>query len=103
MTPRVILRPPAVRDMEDFAVYLAARNVAVADRFLDSCMSDFQRLSEMPGMGARREFRNPKASGIRSWPLSGFPNYLIIYRPVDVGVEILRILHGARDIESIFR
>jgi toxin ParE1/3/4 len=88
--------------MEEFAVYLASQSPAAADRFLDSCMSDFERLSVMPGMGAKREFRNPNAAGIRSWPLSGFPNYLIFYRPIEDGVEILRLLHGARDIEAIF-
>jgi toxin ParE1/3/4 len=101
-TPRLILRPPAVRDMEECAVYLASKNPAAADRFLDSCMSDFARLSEMPGMGAPRSFRNPKTSGIRSWPLTGFRNYLVFYRPIEDGIEVLRVLHGARDIDAIF-
>ncbi len=37
--------------------------------------------------------------GIRSFP-SG--NYVIFYRTVEGGIEIMRVLHGARDIEKIF-
>ena len=29
-------------------------------------------------------------------------NYFIFYMPFEEGVEILRVLHGSRDIESIF-
>lgn len=102
MSGRVILRPTVMADMESQARFLKARSPAAADRFLENCMTDFQRLAEMPGMGAKREFRNPKAQQIRSWPMSGFPNHLIFYRTVDGGIEVLRVLHGARDIEAIF-
>lgn len=49
-----------------------------------------------------REFQHPKAAGIRSWSITGFPNHLIFYRPVEGGIEVLRVLHGARDINAIF-
>jgi toxin ParE1/3/4 len=29
-------------------------------------------------------------------------NYLIFYRPLDEGIEIMRILHGSQDIKTIF-
>ena len=102
MNPRLILRPPAVQDMEDQAYYLCTKSPAAADRFLEACEADLQRLAGMPGMGRLREFRNPKAADIRSWPLSGFPNHLIFYRPIEDGIEVLRVLHGARDIDAIF-
>lgn len=54
-------------------------------------------------MGALRQFTNSRLDGVRSWPIRHFMNYLIFYRPIDGGVEVLRILHGARDIERIFR
>ncbi len=34
--------------------------------------------------------------------LTGFPNYLVFYRVIDEGVDVLRVLHGARDIDAIF-
>ena len=88
--------------MEDQAVFLLRQSPQASDKFIEVCQSDLEKLAAMPGMGARREFRNPKAAGIRSWVLSGFPNHLVFYRPVDVGIEVLRILHGARDIQSLF-
>jgi len=36
--------------------------------------------------------------------LRGFPvgNYLVFYRPASDGIEIIRVLHGARDIPELF-
>jgi toxin ParE1/3/4 len=30
-----------------------------------------------------------------------FENYLVFYRSTDVGIEVLRVLHGARDVDAI--
>jgi toxin ParE1/3/4 len=57
----------------------------------------------MPGMGALREFSNPRYTGLRSWPITGFERILIFYRPTADGIEVLRILHGARNLERFFR
>jgi len=40
--------------------------------------------------------------GLRAWPIDGFRNHLVFYRPTDEGVDIVRVLHGARDIEALF-
>ena len=42
-------------------------------------------------------------SSVRAWPVKGFERYLIFYRPLADGVEILRGIHDARDIERLFR
>jgi toxin ParE1/3/4 len=47
-------------------------------------------------MGKRRD---ELVTNVRSFPVG---NYLIFYRPVNQGIEVLRVLHGARDIPSIF-
>ncbi len=36
------------------------------------------------------------------WFVQGFERHLIFYRVLDDEVEILRVLHAARDIEGIF-
>jgi len=54
-------------------------------------------LAEFPRMGRTRENFAPN---LRSFPVR---KIVIFYRPVDDTVEIVRILYGARDIESIFR
>ena len=47
-------------------------------------------------MGRSREELVPK---LRSFPVG---NYVIFYQPISDGVEIVRVLHGSRDIESLF-
>jgi toxin ParE1/3/4 len=69
-----------------------------AERFLSAARAAFTNLAEMPGMGRIWEspFRHPE--GTRVLPMHGFRNYLIFYRASAGGVEILRVLHGARDL-----
>ena len=55
----------------------------------------------MPGMGEQRESTNPRLDGLRVWRIDGFPNHLIFYRPIEGGIEIIRVLHGARDIDAV--
>jgi toxin ParE1/3/4 len=102
MINRVILRPAAVDDIEGIFLYIGRQSPQVANRFLDACMTEIQRLCDMPGLGRLREFSSPKAVGVRASTITGFPNHLIFYRQVDVGIEVLHVIHGARDIESIF-
>ena len=53
-------------------------------------------------MGVVRTYNNPITADIRMFPVSNFDKFLIYYRPVDEGVLIIRVLHGARDIQSEF-
>lgn len=55
----------------------------------------------MSGIGKLCGFSNPQLSGIRQYPIRGFKNYLIFYRATESEVEVLRVLHGARDLEAI--
>jgi plasmid stabilization system protein ParE len=48
-----------------------------------------------------RKFRNPRLKGVRSWLVSGFENYIIFYRAIPEGIEVLHVYHGARDIEAL--
>ena len=101
---RVIKRVAAKRDLTDHFVFLGENaSVDVARRFLHAANVSFQALAQMPELGAQRSFRNPRFSTVRAWPVKGFERYLIFYRPLSDGVEILRIIHGAREIERLFR
>jgi toxin ParE1/3/4 len=52
-------------------------------------------------MGRPRAFDTPHLVDIRSWSIREFPSVLIFYRPSGHGIEVIRVLHGARDIEAI--
>jgi toxin ParE1/3/4 len=101
MIGHVIKRPQTVQDLDEHAVFLQRDSAQVAIRFLDQAESTFQLLADMPGMGRLYESGNPRLVGLRCFHVSGFENHLIFYRPVEGGIEVVRVLHGARDIRSI--
>jgi toxin ParE1/3/4 len=101
---RVLKRAPATRDLIDHFVFLGENaSVDVARRFLQSANSAFEELAQMPQIGASRTFRNPRFAAVRMWPIRGSERFLVFYRPVKGGLEVLRVVHGARDIETVFR
>jgi toxin ParE1/3/4 len=62
---------------------------------IDKLHSTLQALATQPGMGRRRDELAP---GLQSFPLG---RYVIFYRALPAATEIVRVLHGARDVESI--
>ncbi len=100
--PRVIRSPQAKLDLVEQAVWIAADNLDAAERFLTAAERAFEELASLPSVGRERRFRSPELAGVRSLPIPGFENWLIFYRPMDVGIQVIRVLHGARDIDSIF-
>ncbi len=87
---------------EQFAYYCEAAGWEVADRFFAATLAAFDRICEMPEIGNRRRFNNPTLVNVRVWPIKGFDKYRIFYRPLGNRIEILRILHAARDVDAIF-
>ncbi len=93
----------ARRDLIECAAHIYRDRPDAARRFLAAAADAVEKLADMPGMGALREVTNPRLAGLRSWPITGFENYLIFYRPTRRGIRVLRVLHGARDIDAILR
>jgi toxin ParE1/3/4 len=60
-----------------------------------------ERLADMPALGSRYESHAPELTGVRFFPVTRYRNYLVFYRPTATGIEVLRVLHGAQDIERI--
>ena len=101
MPADISLHPQARRDIVEQARYIAEDNPDAADRFLDFVEQALSALADMPHMGALRTFDNPALERIRMWPIKGFEKHLIFYRQIAGGIEIIRVLHGARDIEAL--
>jgi len=59
-------------------------------------------LARMPEMGTLCRLRDPKVGDIRMWSIRGFKNYVIFYRSLKDGIDVVRIIHGARDLQAIF-
>ena len=71
-----------------------------ADRFLEAAYGTFQELAKMPGMGCPRTFPHARLRNLRSFRIRGFENYLIFYGPIQDGIEVLHVVHGARNLEQ---
>lgn len=101
MPGEVFIRPRARQDLVEQALYIAEASPEAADRFVDAIENSLATLADMPEMGAPRDFNNVVLLGIRMWPVKGFEKHLIFYRPVEGGIEVIRVLHAARDLESL--
>ena len=89
-------------DIEEIGLYFAERAPEVEERFYQAVGKTVRVLARSPNLGERCQFRNPQTKGMRKWRVDGFPNHVIFYRPVGDKLEILRVLHGARDYAAMF-
>lgn len=103
MTLRIIIRPLAYHELDDLAEYLSRSSPDSAYRLIEAAEQTFQELTQQPEIGSPCQLSNPRLQGLRCFPVKGFKNYLIFYRPIDGGVEILHVLHGARNIAAILK
>lgn len=93
----VILRTSRAHlDLIEIALHIAQENPSAAGRWLDKIGGACAMLASMPKLGRKRP---DIASQLRSFPLG---NYVIFYPPVPEGIQVLRVLHGARDTRALF-
>jgi toxin ParE1/3/4 len=92
-----LITEPAEADIDEVLFYIAEENLKAALSVYDGLLHCFEMLAQTPKAGPeRKEFRRDA----RSFPEG---NYLIFYRIINSNdVEILRVLHGARDLDEIF-
>ncbi|MCB0220146.1 MAG: type II toxin-antitoxin system RelE/ParE family toxin [Chrysiogenetes bacterium] len=82
----------------NIGVWIERENPRAADEFVDLIRAKFELLAKYPQMDRPREEPALADLNLRSHPVG---NYLIFYRSLSDGVEIVRILHGSMDIEGI--
>lgn len=101
---RIVERPLARFDLIEEADFIEQTyNLDRARAFLFAAKETFTQLAQMPLMGSPRPEYAPEIPELRQWRIKGFEDYLIFYRPLDTkdGVEIIRVLHGKRNIPLI--
>jgi toxin ParE1/3/4 len=94
--PRVLRRPKAAEDIAGVWDFIADDNLDAADHWVDQLDAQLRLLATQPLMGRARD---ELAAGIRSFP---FGRYLIFYLPISGGIDVVRVLHGARDVDTEF-
>jgi toxin ParE1/3/4 len=87
--------PLAILDLEQILDYIAQDKPAAAEKFVETLKSKCVTLARFPLIGTPREHL---AEGLRAFPVG---NYVIYYRPEADTVRIERVLHGARDVDSV--
>jgi toxin ParE1/3/4 len=93
---RILRTPEAIADLDEIWDYIARDNPMAADRLLDELNDRFVLLSKNPEIGERQ----PKlADG--TYRRFTCRSYVIYYQPMEDGIILVRILHGARDHEAM--
>lgn len=85
----------AEEDLIDIWLYIAHDDVDAADRVLDDIEEKLLLLTDQPSLGPARPDIAPD---LRYLPVR---RYLILYRQIADGIEIVRVVHGARDVPTL--
>lgn len=92
----------AEHDVRDIVSYITENSPSSVPSFRSALEETTELLHTMPHMGSPRVSDRPVLKDIRVLPIKGFEHYYVFYRPHDTTLEIVRILHGARDYPSLF-
>jgi toxin ParE1/3/4 len=93
---RFILAERAKTDLYDIYDYIRQRSPTAAKRVRGELRAAMKKLAEFPGMGHRRDDVGDES--LRFWSVY---SYLIVYRPDTKPLQIVRIIHGARDVPRV--
>ncbi len=83
-------------DLDDIWFYIAQDDAAAADKFIHTIIGKFPKLAEWPDIGRER---TELMANLRSLVVG---RYVIFYRRITNGIEVVRVLHGARDLPPLF-
>jgi toxin ParE1/3/4 len=99
-----VVRPKADQDLDDQAYYLSTEaSPEVGHCFIVAAHETFSLLATQPELGWQRRLQHPGVVSFRVFRVSGFERMLVLYRPHPDGVEILRVVHGSRNLQALLR
>ena len=100
MNLRVVQTPESLADIALQADYYSRReDIALAERFTDAVKNTVKLLVAHPGIGKATDYANPKLAGVRLFLVQKpFDKHLIFYRVCGDTLDIVRIMHGLRDL-----
>ncbi len=102
MPLRIRVGSRAWESVGEISSYLASHaSLSSARRFYQTFHEDIASLADFPEIGAVWESTQPRLRGLRFWPMTKpFQKYLVYYRLHKSVVEVVEVIHGARDIEA---
>ncbi len=90
----------AVLDIIETAEYIAQDNIEAAIRFVDAVDESLALIAKSPDIGVVRKVG--KVPEMRMWVVKGFPNSLLFYRATSTEINVMRVIHSARDFYRVF-
>lgn len=87
----------AIQDLDEICDFIASTRPKAASRLFDIIRQKCKRVAEFPHMGKDYSSIRPN---LRGFIVDG---YIIFYYPVDVGISIVRVINGRRDLKTLFR
>lgn len=105
MRGKLLRREAAKRDLiAQWLWYAENADIQTADRFLSAVYATLVTIGGHPLSGASVRSSRPELEGLRRIPVGrGFRNVLLFYFPVDRGIELVRVLHGSRELGIILK
>jgi toxin ParE1/3/4 len=94
---RYKLAPEVRGDLKEICRYIARDSPDAAGRLRSLFFERFRLLARHPLIG---EARDDLTENLRIFPVG---NYIILYRPMSAGIEVVQVVHAARDIDVVFR
>jgi plasmid stabilization system protein ParE len=94
----------ALSIVEQADYYKEKSGAELALRWESAISEAINSLLRWPEMGSPCRFRSPSLAGLRWASVPGFPKHVVFYRFVQAEeiVLVVQVLHGARDLESLF-
>jgi toxin ParE1/3/4 len=101
MNYRVRVLRPALDDLDLQAQYYEEQQEGLGERFLAAARQTIGQIGENPEGSALYGFDFEPLRFVRVRPIPSFRRILVFYHLESGEVQILRVLHGARDIDAL--
>ena len=99
---RVIRRTKQLReDIIDIYAYIHQRSPLAAEKVFKAIHKSITALGTTPGVGRYWNSPDPRLDGLKVTTVRPHRNYLIFFRASATAVEVLRVVHGARDLQPL--
>lgn len=73
----------------------------MAIRYHEAIEATLQVLAREPQLGSYYRATNPRLADVRFWPVRGFGEHVVFYRDRPDAIEVVRVLHGKRDLDAV--
>ena len=102
MTLTIIKRPQAERDIEESFVFIGEKDIDSGLDFLFAVEQTLEFLALHPFVGRVGSFKVEELQNVRLWRVKTYEKHLILYLVSENAIEVMRVIHAARDYTKFF-